>query len=198
MGVGGDVWSSDTPWCFILLQSRYAFTVQALWLVLSISSPIHGRGLPQIPKRGRGWSCYIPFFLLHSSPIKISSCCAGPLACFNYLSCPGGQTTIQSIKGRGGGGGVVIFTPWCFMLHHCFPGPLACFRYIFWNVENEPLSLLNPPPLPPPPWTQEIMWVSDTCIVLTSQCGSLSRCRKVFSKQSQQSTSSQSNLDERQ
>ena len=22
VGVGGDVWSSDTPWCFKLLQSR--------------------------------------------------------------------------------------------------------------------------------------------------------------------------------
>ena len=46
------------------------------------------------------------------------------------------------MKGRGGGGGVVIFTLWCFMPHHCFPSPLACFRYIFWNVENEPLSLV--------------------------------------------------------
>ena len=171
MGVGGDVWSSDTPWCFMLLQSRYALTVQALWLVLSISSPIHGRGLPSNPKRGRGWSCYIPFLLLHTSPIKISSCCAGPLACFKYLSCPGEQTTIQSIKGRGGGGGVVMFTPWCFMLHHCFPGPLACFRCIFWNVENELISLWAPPP----PWTQEIIWVIDTCTVLTSQCGTQSK-----------------------
>ena len=38
--------------------------------------------------------------------------------------------------GEGGwsGVGVVIFTPWCFMLHHCFADPLACFRCIFWNV----------------------------------------------------------------
>ena len=50
------------------------------------------------------------------------------------------------MKGRGGGGGVVIFTPWCFMLHRCFSGALACFRYIFWNVENEPLSLLTRTP----------------------------------------------------
>ena len=139
MGVGG--------MCGVLIllgASRYALTVQALWLVLR-TSLIHGSRLPSNPGRGRGWSCYIPFLLLHTSPIKISSCRTGPSACFNYLSCPWEQTTIQSIKGRGGGGGVVMFTPWCFMFHHYFPGPLACFRYIFWNVENELLSLLTPP-----------------------------------------------------
>ena len=73
----------------LLGASRYALTVQAPWLVLR-TSPIHGSGLPSNPGRGRGWSCYIPFLLLHTSPIKISSCCTGPLACFNYLSCPCG------------------------------------------------------------------------------------------------------------
>ena len=102
-GGGWDVWSSDTPWCFMLLQSRYALTVPALWLVLSISSPIHGSGLPPNPKRGRGWSCYVPFLLLHTSPIKISSCCAGPLACFNYLSCPGCRLPSNPWRGEGVG-----------------------------------------------------------------------------------------------
>ena len=133
--------SCDTPWCFMHLQSRYFLTVQALWIVLR-TSPIHGGGLPS-NLGGEGWSCNIPFLMLHISPIKISSCCAGPLACFEYLSCPGELTTIQSIKERGGRGGVVIFTPWCFMLHHGFAGPLACFRYIFWNIEKVADS---PPP----------------------------------------------------
>ena len=81
------------------------------------------------------------------------------------------------------------------MPHHCFPGPLACFRYIFWNVENEPLSLLNPPP-----WTQEILWVIDTRTILTYQCGIQSKqmqkgvVKTVLAKY----TSSQSNLHERQ
>ena len=123
---------------------------------------------------GRGWSCNIPFLMLHISPIKISSCCAGTLACFKYLSCPGELTTIQSIKERGGRGGVVIFTPWCFMLHHGFAGPLACFRYIFWNVEK----VADPPPLNISyPQTQEIKWVIDTCIVLSSQCGT--QCKQM-------------------
>ena len=64
----------------------------------------------------------------------------------------------------------VIFTPWCFMLHHCFAGPLACFRYIFWNIEK----VADSPPSPPPR-TQEIKWVIDTCIVPTSQCGTQSK-----------------------
>ena len=37
--------SSDTPWCFMHLQSRYSLTVQTLWLVLR-TSPIHVGGLP--------------------------------------------------------------------------------------------------------------------------------------------------------
>ena len=43
-GFGGDMWSSDTPWCFMLLHSRYTLTVQALWLVLSylLSHPWEG------------------------------------------------------------------------------------------------------------------------------------------------------------
>ena len=61
------------------------------------------------------------------------------------------------------------------MLHHCFAGPLACFRYIFWNIEKVADSL----PPPPRPWTQEIKWVIewviDICIVLSSQCGTLSK-----------------------
>ena len=67
--------------------------------------------------------------------------------------------------GEGGwsGVGVVIFTPWCFMLHHCSAHPLACFRYIFGNVENEPQTFLTPPPHPPPA-TQEFKLVIDTHI----------------------------------
>ena len=117
------------------LQSRYSPTMQTLCLVLR-TSPIYGGGLPSNLRRGRGWSCNIPFLILHISPIKISSCCAGPLASFKYLSCPGEKTIIQSMMERGGGDGVVIFTPWCFMLHHGFAGPLACFRYILWNIEK--------------------------------------------------------------
>ena len=56
------------------------------------------------------------------------------------------------------------------MLHHCFAGPLACFRYIFWNIEK----VADSPPSPPPR-TQEIKWVIDTCIVPTSQCGTQSK-----------------------
>ena len=132
---GGAGWSSDTPWCLMLLQSRYSLTVQAFWLVLR-TSPIHG-ALPSNPGMGRGWSCYIHFLLLHTSPVKVSSCFAGPLACFNYLSCSWGWTTIQSRKERRGGGGVgvVIITPWCFMLQHFFAGPLACFRFIVHLLE---------------------------------------------------------------
>ena len=39
------------------------------------------------------------------------------------------------LPSMGGGGGVVIFTPWCFMVlptkisSHC-AGPLACFQYL--------------------------------------------------------------------
>ena len=89
------------------------------------------------------------FLLLHTSPVKVSSCFAGPLACFNYLSCSWGVDYHPIQKGEGGGGvGVVIITPWCFMLLHCFAGPLACFRSIVHLLEcwkwNEPLSLLIP------------------------------------------------------
>ena len=40
------------------------------------------------------------------------------------------------LPSMGGGVGVVIFTPWCFMVlltkisSHCV-GPLACFQYLF-------------------------------------------------------------------
>ena len=101
-GGGWDVWSSDTPWCFMLLQSRYALTVQALWLVLSISSPIHGSGLPSNPKRGRGWSCYIPFMLLHTSPIKMSTVQALWLVLTTSLV-HGGRLPSNPLRGEGVG-----------------------------------------------------------------------------------------------
>ena len=53
-GGGGNVWSSRTSWCFMLVQSRYTLTVQALWLVLSIS-PIHAWEWTIIqPREGEG------------------------------------------------------------------------------------------------------------------------------------------------
>ena len=132
--------------------------------LFKVSLPsMHGSGLPSNSgsRGGGGWSYHIPFLLLHTSPIKISSCCVGRLTCFNYLSYPWEQTTIQSITGVGWSCNIhsmVLHT------HHCFAGPLACFRYIIWNIENEPLSLLTPR-------TQEVKWVIDACTFLTSQCG---------------------------
>ena len=42
------------------------------------------------------------FLVLHASPIKIRSYCAGPLACFKYLlSHPWEGTTIESKEGEG-------------------------------------------------------------------------------------------------
>ena len=87
-GGGRAGWSSDTPWCLMLLQWRQSPTVQAFWLVLRTSA-IHG-ALPSSPWRRKGWSCYIHLLLLHTSPMKFSSYFAGPLACFNYLSCSWG------------------------------------------------------------------------------------------------------------
>ena len=122
---------------FKLLQSRYALIVQAFWLVLR-TSPIHGSVLPSNPGRGRGWSCYIHFLLLHTSPMKVNSCCAGSLACFKYLSCSWGWGRLTSNPERKRGVGVIIITP-LLNATPCFAGPLACFRYIvhLWNVENE-------------------------------------------------------------
>ena len=55
------------------------------------------------------------------------------------------------------------------MVHHCFAAPLACFRYFFWNIDkvaDSPRPGLR---------TQEIKWVIDICIVLSSQCGTQSK-----------------------
>ena len=135
-GGGGGGWSSDTPWCLMLLQSRYSLTVQAFWLVLR-TSPIHG-ALPSSPGRGRGWSCYIHSLLLHTSPMKVSSYFfqALWLVLTTSLVHGGGLPSNPERRGGGGGGvGVVIITPWCFMLQHCFAGPLACFRSIVHLLE---------------------------------------------------------------
>ena len=47
----------------------------------------------------------------------------------------GGRLPCNPERRGGGGVGVVIITPWCFMLHHCFAGPLACFRCIVHLLE---------------------------------------------------------------
>ena len=47
----------------------------------------------------------------------------------------GGLPSNPERRGGGGGVGVVIITPWCFMLQHCFAGPLACFRSIVHLLE---------------------------------------------------------------
>ena len=98
---GGAGWSSDTPWYFMLLQSRQSPTVQAFWLVLR-TSPIHG-ALPSSPGRGRGWSCYIHLLLLHTSPMKVSSYLAGPWLVLTTSLVHGGR--LPSNPERRGGGG---------------------------------------------------------------------------------------------
>ena len=105
------------------------------------------------------WAHLWPFYGLYCKRFSLS---------INKTLSRGDRLPANPRWGEGGwsGVGVVIFTPWCFMLHHCFADPLACFRYIFWNVENELQTLLTPPPPPPPSAAQEIIikWVIDAHI----------------------------------